>query len=342
MTQLADLPDNEQVRIARLQALGVLDTAPEEFFDRVVELAAAICEVPISLVSLVDGSRQWFKANHGLPESKETAREIAFCAHAILHQGVMEVPDATLDARFARNPLVLQKPFIRFYAGAPLQLSDGVCLGTLCVIDSVPKTLTSKQTQLLTKLAAMAAKGMESREQQLRSVTQLQYSQNQFEQLYAHTPAMLFSIDGTGRILKVSDHWLHELGYERDAVLGRRFESFVDAEFAKQLHKRIIPELFGAGTCNEVEFQIRCKNGTWLDVIWSAVVERNAPGIARHALCVCTNIQRRKQAEFELNAQLTYNKSLIENMGDGVITITEQGAIETANPAALKLFGYWI
>lgn len=145
--------DLELFRQAALDGLQILDTPPEPAFDALTRLAADSFDMPIALISLIDERRQWFKSRVGL-EPSETAREHAFCGHAIAHPGeVMMVEDATLDARFAANPLVTQDPNIRFYAGAPLVTSSGHALGTLCVIDSRPRTLSSAQ---LTQLRALA------------------------------------------------------------------------------------------------------------------------------------------------------------------------------------------
>ena len=114
----AELPPNEAQRIRSLTHLRVLDSAPEAEFDALVQAAALICDVPISLISLIDTDRQWFKANIGLPGVTETPRELAFCAHAILGDGILEVRDTLLDARFHDNQLVVDEPGIRFYAGA--------------------------------------------------------------------------------------------------------------------------------------------------------------------------------------------------------------------------------
>ncbi len=162
--QAAPTPSNEAVRLALLRDLDILDTAPEERFDRVTRLASAILDAPIALVSLVDHDRQWFKARTGL-EATQTAREVAFCAHAILDDGVMVVPDAREDPRFAHNPLVTGDLGIRFYAGAPLILQPHVRLGTLCVIDRVPRELDPTQRQLLADLAAVVVDELALRRQ---------------------------------------------------------------------------------------------------------------------------------------------------------------------------------
>jgi GAF domain-containing protein len=138
--QNAPLPADEDRRIAALHALGILDTEPEERFDRYTDEISATLDVPVALVSLVDTDRQWFKSHHGV-EATETPRDMSICAHAIHGRDVLQITDALADARFADNPLVTGAPHMRFYAGMPLTLSDGTCVGTLCVADTRPRQL---------------------------------------------------------------------------------------------------------------------------------------------------------------------------------------------------------
>ncbi|RYZ98175.1 MAG: GAF domain-containing protein, partial [Sphingobacteriaceae bacterium] len=140
----ANIPANEESRLQDLYKTELLDTPHEKEFDDIVKLASDLCNMPISLISLVDANRQWFKARIGL-DVDETDRDISFCSHAILQDDVFEVSDATLDTRFNENPLVTEDPSIRYYAGVPLVTSLGNRLGTLCVIDKIPRHLTEKQ-----------------------------------------------------------------------------------------------------------------------------------------------------------------------------------------------------
>lgn len=146
------LPKNETQRLKVLWQYDVLDTVPEEVFDELADLAAHICEAPIALISLVDENRQWFKSRVGI-SVKQTSRDISFCTHAILQNGLFVVSDATKDPRFRNNPLVTGPQKIRFYAGVPLRSPDGYALGTLCVLDKQPRILRPEQKKALIVLA---------------------------------------------------------------------------------------------------------------------------------------------------------------------------------------------
>ncbi|MYN29991.1 sensor domain-containing diguanylate cyclase [Duganella levis] len=148
------IPLNETVRLASLKSLNVLDTPAEERFDRVTRMARRMFRVPVALVSIVDENRQWFKSAQGL-DACETPRDVSFCGHAILGDDIFLIPDALADQRFADNPLVTGAPHVRFYAGCPLRAPDGNKVGTLCIIDHVPREFDQDDALALRDLAAM-------------------------------------------------------------------------------------------------------------------------------------------------------------------------------------------
>ncbi|MFY8274390.1 diguanylate cyclase [Pseudoalteromonas sp. SSDWG2] len=160
MTEPA-LPDNEEERIAAVQLLKLLDTPAEERFDRITRIAKHMFGVQISVISLVDTNRQWFKSKQGL-DVEETPRSMSFCGHAINQDDPLVIPDALMDARFLDNPLVTGEPFIRFYAGCPLHAPGGFRVGTLCLIDTRPRLLTEKDIDMLKELALMVEHELEA------------------------------------------------------------------------------------------------------------------------------------------------------------------------------------
>jgi len=167
-------PKNESERLAALREYHVLDTASESAYEDITKLAAHICQVPITLVSLVDEARQWFKSRKGL-KATETPREVAFCAHAILQSEPMIVRDALRDQRFAKSALVTGAPHIRFYAGFPLVNAEGFALGTLCAIDRKPHRLSPEQSQCMQALSRQAMALLESRRVSARLAAALEH-----------------------------------------------------------------------------------------------------------------------------------------------------------------------
>jgi diguanylate cyclase (GGDEF)-like protein len=156
--QPAPLPPDESGRIATLHALGILDTEPEQRYDRLTRIARTMFSVPVAVVSLVDMNRQWFKSKSGL-QMRETPRYVSFCAHAILQDEVMCVEDALADERFCDSPLVTGEPRVRFFAGCPLRVGS-YRMGTFCIIDHKPRKLSSDELKLLKDLAAVAEQNL--------------------------------------------------------------------------------------------------------------------------------------------------------------------------------------
>ncbi len=157
-----DIPLNEEARLEELYKIGILDSENEKDYDALVELASQICEVPMSLITLVDASRQWFKSKIG-KDAEETQRGVSFCGHAILQDELFIIEDATKDKRFFDNPAVIDDPHVRFYAEAPLITKSGFNLGTLCVVDTKPKKLNDFQKNALQTLGKQVGNLLELR-----------------------------------------------------------------------------------------------------------------------------------------------------------------------------------
>jgi diguanylate cyclase (GGDEF)-like protein len=204
----APRPKGEEARLAALQEYQILDTMPEQGYDDITRLASQISGTPIALVSLVDIDRQWFKSKVGL-EVTETPRDLAFCAHAILEPDeLMVVSDATSDARFAGNPLVRSDPRIRFYAGAPLKVPGGAALGTLCVIDRVPREMSQEQLESLRALSRQVIAQLELR----RAIIELEAHQQQLEEANARLQVETVTDELTGVLNRRA--FEHELDVE--------------------------------------------------------------------------------------------------------------------------------
>jgi len=231
--KIVPLPDNETTRLAALQTYAILDTDPEACFDSMVQLASAICETPIAAISLIDTDRQWFKAISGL-DAKETSRDLAFCAHAILQKDIMVVPDALEDERFFDNALVTELPNIRFYAGAPLISSDGFTLGTICVIDRVPRKLNEHQLLALKALSDHVITQLELRlsRQKINSyLKELHHTQRMLSTVINASPDFICFKDGEGHWLTANDAGLELFRLDKHQYMGK-----TDLELAQLTH----------------------------------------------------------------------------------------------------------
>ena len=152
---IAPVPDNEEQRLTALRAAMCAYAPHEERFDRITRMAQRLMHVPMALISIVEDDVQWFRSAQGL-EISETARSISFCGHAIMVNEAFRVPDTRLDARFANNPLVIGPPFVRSYLGWPLEISPGLRVGTLCVLDTMPRSFSREDLEIMHDLGSMA------------------------------------------------------------------------------------------------------------------------------------------------------------------------------------------
>ena len=304
----------ESRRLAALRDLGVLDTSPEAAFDTITRTAAQLCGVPIALITLVDAQRQWFKSNFGLPGTAETSREVAFCDHAIRGDALFEVPDATRDPRFADNPHVTGDPDVRFYAGAPIVMPGGERIGTVCVIDRTPRQLDEHQRTMLQSLAAIVGAMMTQRRQLLAATSQLADSEQRVRRLYEATPAILHSIGPDGRILNVSDRWLALMGYEREEVIGRASSDFLTPASQARARDVVLPAFFRNGRCDRVEYQFVRRDGAIVDVLLSAVLERDGNGASARSLAVLEDVTATKALQKELGRAHAHLDAVVDNM----------------------------
>ncbi len=215
--------EHEAQRLAALHGYQILDTPAEQEFDEITELASQICGVPIALLSLLDADRQWFKSRVGL-DMTQTARGISFCAHAIqTGTELFEVHDTLADARFFDNPLVTQAPGVRFYAGTPLRTPDGQALGTLCVLDTVPRALDEQQQKTLRLLGRQVMRQMEQRLLLLREkdLRQTLSQRARFQQaLLDSAVASIITTDAQGRLTSANPATCRLLGYTLEEMLG--------------------------------------------------------------------------------------------------------------------------
>ena len=223
------VPDNEQERLAALEASGILDSEPEPSFDRITRLAAQSLDVPIALISLVDRDRQWFKSALGLGVA-ETPRSASFCAHAICQDAMMVVPDATSDPRFQDNPLVTGDPDIRFYAGAQLRNRQGVALGTLCAIDTRPRDVAARELETLSNLAALVVDLLEMRDFAMRAKT----AENRLiDAVEALSDGFVF-YDSDDRLVVCNERYREIYAESSDLIRkGQRFEDMLRAGVAR-------------------------------------------------------------------------------------------------------------
>ena len=239
------LPEDEHRRLAALAGLGVLDTEPEARYERIVRLAARHFRVPIALLSLVDADRQWFKAAYGL-NVRQTSRDVSFCGHAILGSDAFVVEDARSDARFRDNPLVAGAPHIGFYAGQPLAGPDGSRVGTLCIMDHKPRTLSAADLEALRDFARLAENEL-SNARVHRALEFSRESQALRSAILATALDCIISIDDEGRVVEFNPAAELTFGYSRQDVVGKELASLIIPEKLRESHRRGLKRFLATG-----------------------------------------------------------------------------------------------
>jgi PAS domain S-box-containing protein len=318
----APIPENESARLEALQRYAILDTFPEQEFDDLSRLAALVCGTPIALVSLVDADRQWFKAKVGIDEA-ETPRDIAFCGHAILERDVMVVPDTLADERFRANPLVTGRPNVRFYAGAPLITQDGHALGTLCVLDHVPRDLTPDQKQALKALGRLVVTQIELRRSvsdQSLAIRERRRAEEELDQLFTLSLDMLCIAGFDGYFKRINPAWEGTLGIPKEELLSRPYVDFVHPDDREATNNEARKMDEGALTIS-FENRYRSADGTYRWLLWNATPNKSL----RLIFAVARDITQRKQTERRLATGYAATNLL-----------AEAESLETAGPEILQ------
>jgi signal transduction histidine kinase/PAS domain-containing protein len=341
----APLPNNETLRLEALRQYNILDTLPEQAFDDFTALAAQICETPIALITLVDARRQWFKSKVGFTVT-ETPRDIAFCAHTILKQDVFVVRDASVDERFSSNPLVTAAPYIRFYAGVPLIAPQGYALGTLCVIDSVPRELNPKQLEALQALSRQVMAQLELRktlaeliqakqeseqaeQERLQLLQREQAARNQITQILESITDAFFALNNEWQFTYLNQQ-AERLQRKREELLGRcvwdEFPETLGSLFYQEYHRAVAEQV-------SVEFEAFYPPlNTWFSV--------HAYPREQGLSVYFQNINARKQTEKALLETTQLQRAILDSANYTIISTTSDGTIRTFNAAAERLLGY--
>ncbi|WP_404471424.1 GAF domain-containing protein [Vreelandella venusta] len=312
--QAADLPDNETQRLTALHALHVLDTPIDEAFERITQLARDLFDVPIALVSLVDKERQWFKSHSGL-DACETRREISFCAHAVAQNAPLVIENALNDARFADNPLVEDATQIRFYAGHPLCPSEGLPIGTLCLMDRKPRAFSQRDRHLLKSLAGQVEELLRHH-QMRRSLAQ---TTRRYEALFNESATGIIRIDRVGKVLSINPFALTMLGYDHHEVIGHNVAMLTPAAISAR-HDGFISNFLAGGAPKVIgrgrEVEAQHKQGHAIPVHLAVNAIHNEHGDIAEFLGILTDLSSVHDATQRIQKEQSLLKVLHQGITD--------------------------
>jgi len=352
----APFPEDEAGRLEAVRRYGVLDTLPEQSFDRFTRIAAKLFDTPVSAISLIDEERQWFKSCIGL-DKRETPRDISFCAHAICEASALIVPDATRDPRFATNPFVVGPPYIRFYTGAPLKTPDGFQLGTLCVIDTIPRCVPDRaRIDCLEDLAAQVVKQLElSRTTQQLAVLHANLIRRE-QELEEQRRRWEESEQRAALALRVGQMGSWEWDAQTDRVVRspvlERLFGFHPGEWPVSLQawqERIHPDdreeiagkltRFRAGLTDfKAEYRIIWPDGSIRWIADRGQTALDSDGEVRGAIGVCCDITEQKIADERLRASEELFRGLSAASPVGIFRADLNGQIEYVNPRGEQIW----
>lgn len=329
------IPANEKERLKVLEEYQILDTLPEDLYDDITEIASQICNTPISLISLIDDSRQWFKSHHGLDVS-ETPKDVAYCAHAINEPDkILEVPDAFEDERFHDNPLATGDPHVRFYAGAPLKTKDGHTLGTLCVIDHEKRKLTAEQKKTLWALSRQVVALLELRKENHQRVL----IDQDLTTLLENLGDGVFELDASGNCIYVNSRMLEMLKRSYEEVMKTSIWKLIYSEDVAEMQKFYIEQFKKKATYCYYEYRITCRGNkpVWVGQSTTMQYEGNEMVKLRS---IARDLTKTKFLEEELQLKDTLYKLVSENSSDLIAVHELDATYKFVSPSCQDLLGY--
>lgn len=340
--------EDEARRLEELSAMQIIDTEPEESFDRVTRLVSEVLEMPICLVSLVTADRQWFKSCVGLTgellDNRSTEREAAFCQYVVALQATLVVPDAQLDERFQQNRLVQQEGGIRFYAGAPLRTKAGHILGSLCVIDRQPRTFTAQQAVMLEEFAAWVVTELELRSLLLHHEETIQ--RNRFLATAVESAGLGISIaevvneeEGERAIIYANKAYLDITGYELEEVMGQD-PRFLYGPLTDPLANNRIQHGLKERQTVHVEYLLQRKNGEpyWSHNTIAPVVDEQ--GQLTHTVAIQGDITESRLMSEEYHRTRRQLQSVVQNVKEVIFQTDAEGNWTFLNPAWEEITGF--
>lgn len=339
MLPAPELP-NEDTRLAALQALKILDTPPEERFDRLTRLASRLFDVPIALVSFVDANRQWFKSCHGL-DVRETGRDISFCGHAVAEDQIFVVEDTLNDPRFADNPLVAGGPAIRFYAGQPLRSRDGNLVGTMCLIDRQPRKFPEADRKTLNDFAQAVENELnliqltELHQKLLDSQAKERRTQEERDRFFLNSLDLLCVASLDGYFIRINPMFSSTLGFTEEEILSTPAIDFIHPD-DQEPTQAALNKLSQGSDLVQFENRYRCRDGSYRWLEWNIPAPTDE---YPYLYAIGRNITLQKSIERALRESEFRFKSLFDHSPEAIVLVDlETSLVADANLNACKLF----